>query len=408
MRILVVNKFFWSKGGSERVMFDLNRGYERAGHSVVPFAMASPDNRPTPFEPYFASNVDYEGARGLGALRAATRAIYSSDAKRRIRDLVRRTRPDVAHLHNFHHQLSPSIVDALREEKVPAVHTLHDYKVICPNYLLYTENRVCERCRSGRFHHAVVHRCVRGSRAASLVAWAEMTFHRWARTLERGVARFVSPSRFLGEKLVEFGVARERVRVIPNGIDASRFETAVAPGSDFLYVGRLSREKGLPTLLKALEQVPRARLTVTGTGPEERALRQEAQRLGSRVRFTGHLSRDGLLKRVRESRAVVLPSEWYENAPIAALEALASGVPVIASEIGGLPEIVRPRETGLLVPPGDPARLADALEVLEDDGELAFRLGARGREVVEREYSLTGQVDEMLSVLQEVASFASR
>jgi glycosyltransferase involved in cell wall biosynthesis len=405
MRILVVNKFFWPKGGSERVMFDLLAGYEAAGHDTVHFSMRSSRNRESPWAHRFVSEVAWD-ERGPGArLRAAARVVWSREAAAALRALVREARPDVAHLHNFHHQLSPSIVDALREESVPCVHTLHDYKVICPNYLLYTEGRVCERCRGGRFHHAVLHRCVRDEVGPSLVAAIEMTVQRLRGTLRRGIRTFVSPSTFLARKLEEFGWPADRVRVVPNGVDPSRFAVADRPGSGFLYAGRLSREKGLGTLFAAVDRASGVRLAVAGEGPAEEELRRSAS---ARIELAGHLERKELLARLRGARALVLPSEWYENAPLAALEALASGVPVVASRIGGNPEIVRDGETGLLFEPGDAEGLAERLRRLEADPQLAQRLGRRGREIVEREYSLSTQVSRMLGILEEVASSASR
>lgn len=408
MRILVVNKFFWVKGGSERVMFDLAGGYERAGHQVLHFAMRSARNLPSPWSEHFVSELSSKGGP-LQRLRAAGRVIYSREAARRIRQLVRSVRPDVAHLHNFHHQLSPSIVDVLRQEGIPAVHTLHDYKVVCPNWLLYTEGARCERCRGGRFHHAVLHRCVGGSRAASLVACAEMTWHRRARTLERGITLFVSPSRFLRDKLLSFGFARERIRVVPNGLDSAAFPRAEGPGSGFLYSGRLSAEKGLGGLLAALGRVPEARLTLCGTGPDEPELRALAQREApGRVQFAGHLGRQELLARIRGARAVVLPSACYENAPMSVLEALACAVPVVATDLGGTGEMVRDGVNGLLAPAGDTEALSERLIRLERDPDLAARLGRAGRGIVESEYSLDAQVSTMLSIFGEVAPSASR
>ena len=407
MKILVVNKFFWKKGGAERVMFELIDGYERRGHEVVSFAMASPQDEPSPQAPYFRPHVAYDDAGPLDRARAAIDAVYCADAKRRLARLLADTRPDVAHLHNFHHQLSPSIVDALREAGVPAVHTLHDYQVICPNYLLYTEGRVCERCRGGRFFEAVRHRCVRGSRLASAVACVEMTWHDTRQTLQRGIRRFVAPSRFLAGKLADFGFGRDTVRVVPNGVAPDAFPPAPAPGRGFVYAGRLSGEKGLRTAITSAGAAGVA-LEIVGDGPEAPTLHRLVGETGANVTFTGRLPRGNVLERIRAARAVVLPSEWYENAPIAALEALASGVPVIGAQIGGIPEIVRHGETGLLFPPGDVSALANGLRQLESDPELAFRLGRTGRDVVRREFSLDDQVDRMLEILAEVAPFASR
>ena len=407
MRILVVNKFYWEKGGSERVLFDLAHGYEAAGHEVIPFSMASTRNLPSPHADRFVPEVRWEGGGPLGALRAAAHVIHSAEAKARLAALLRDLRPDVAHLHNFHHQLSPSIVDALREAGIPAVHTLHDYKVVCPNYLLFTEGAVCERCAGGRFGHAVRHRCLRGSLAASAVGAVESAWHRARGTLERGIRVFVAPSRFLAGKIAAMGFGAP-TRVIPNGLDVSEILPATSAGEGFLYAGRLSREKGVGTLLEAVRRAGDIRLTVAGDGPDADRLRRSAADAGGRVRFVGALPRTEVLALARGSRAVVMPSEWYENAPMAALEALASGVPVIASAIGGLPEIVRDDDTGVLVPPGSPDALANALRSLQDAPERAHRLGRRGREVVEREYRLSDQVQRMLALLAEVASSGSR
>lgn len=403
MRVLVANKFFWPKGGSERVMFDLMAGYERAGHEVVPFSMKSAQNVSNDYEAYFVDEVDYGAVRGFSRVSAALNAVWSGAAKRKLEALIAKVRPDVAHLHNFHHQLSPSIVDGLREAGVPAVHTLHDYKVICPNYLLYTQNALCERCKGGRFWEAIRHRCVRGEAAPSVVAAVEMHFHRWRRTLERGIHRFVSPSRFLRDKLVEFGEAAERVAVVPNGLDLKSVPPGDGEGDGFLFAGRLSREKGVETLLRAVASTSSVRLTVAGTGPVESELRSMAAPLEGRVDFVGHLDRDELLGRVREARAVVLPSEWYENAPMSALESLASATPVIATSLGGLPEIVRNDETGRVVPPGDAGALGRALCELSEHPGRARRWGQRGREVVAEEYTLDRQVSRMLQVLEEAA-----
>lgn len=407
MRILVVNKFYWEKGGSERVLFDLAHAYAAAGHEVIPFSMASPRNLPTPWAGRFAPEVRWEGGGPLASLRAAAGVIHSREAKRHLAALLRDARPDVAHLHNFHHQLSPSIVDALREAGVPAVHTLHDYKIVCPNYLLFTEGAVCERCAGGRFGHAIAHRCVRGSVAASAVAAVESAWHRARRTLERGIRVFVSPSRFLADRARAMGF-RGRLEVVPNGLDAAAVRPATGPGEGFLYAGRLALEKGVATLVEAVRRDPALTVTIAGDGPEAEALRHAAAGAPERIRFAGALPRAEVLERVRAARAVVMPSLWHENAPLAALEAAASAVPVVASRRGGLPEIVRDDENGILVPPGDPEALAKALRSLQDSPDLAARLGRRGREIAAGEYRLSDQVARMLELLAEVASSGSR
>jgi glycosyltransferase involved in cell wall biosynthesis len=197
------------------------------------------------------------------------------------------------------------------------------------------------------------------------------------------------------------------VRVVPNGIDASEFPTSKGPGHGFLYAGRLSAEKGVGTLVEAAARA-RVPLEIAGDGPASEDLRRQAQRSGADIRFLGRLDREPLLERLWRARAVVLPSEWYENAPMAALEALASGVPVVGAAIGGIPEMVRDGETGLVFEPRNVEGLAACLVRLDAEPDFAHRLGARGREVVEREFSLADQVDRMLEILGEVTSSASR
>ena len=409
MKILVVNKFYWGKGGSERVMFDLSRGYQARGHEVAPFAMASDRNDPTAWSRHFAPESDWDGVGPLAKLGLAGRVIWSPAAARSLQGVLREFRPDVAHVHNFHHQLSPSILAELARAGVPVVHTLHDYKVVCPNYLLYTEGAVCERCGGGRFAAAVRHRCVRDSRAASFVAAVESAWHRARRTVESGVATFVSPSRFLAAKVTELGFRGGPVRVVPNGVEASRFEPATVPGERFLYAGRLSREKGIATLLAAVARQPAVRLDVAGDGPEAAAARASAESTApGRVRFLGHLEPRELGERMRAARAVVVPSEWYENAPMAVLEAAACGVPVVGARIGGIPELVRDADTGLLHRPGDADDLGEKLARLAREPETAARLGRSARRLVEDELSLDRQIRTMLGILGEVVPSASR
>jgi glycosyltransferase involved in cell wall biosynthesis len=409
MRILVANKFYWLKGGAERVMFDLNRGYEARGHEVVPFSMRSARNIPSAWASHFVSEIDFATPMSpFAQIGAALRTIHSREAAQRIRALIRSARPHVAHLHNFHHQLSPSIVEVLADERVPSIQTLHDYKWICPSYLLFTEGKVCERCKGGRFHEAVLHRCIHGSRAASAAAALEMVWHRAARTLERGIRLAVSPSRFLAEKLVEFGVDSARVRVVPNGVDLAGLAPAQRGGEGFLFAGRLSLEKGVGRLLEAVGQAPSVRLAIAGEGPLEETLRRRAEEIApGRVQFLGSLPREALLQRMRESRALVLPSECYENAPMVALEALGSGVPVIGARLGGIPEMVRHRVTGILVEPANAEALAAAIEEMEQDAESAQRWGRNGREMVSQEYQLDRQIERMVAILEEVSSSAS-
>jgi glycosyltransferase involved in cell wall biosynthesis len=376
MKVLLANKFFYDHGGPETVLFATRDLLRRAGHEVVDFAMAGPRNRPSPYASYFAPNVDLQAVRlAPGSLRTAVRFVDSGVAARNMRRLVRDTRPDIAHLHSINHQLTPSIIRVLREEGVPVVMTLHDYKLVCPAYTLLADGRICESCAGGRFYRAFTTSC-RGRVRSALLAAESYVQHRLRRSYE-GVSLFLSPSRFLARKFEEMGF-RRRIEVLPNpslaGEDATQ---RAARGSHVLFVGRVVPEKGLRTLCAAAQRSD-ARVTVVGDGPQLAELRRDFGHLAN-IEFAGRIEPERARTMMCEALAVVAPSEWYENQPMVILEAFAGGTPVIASDLGGNPELVRDGETGLLHLPGDVGDLAGKLAwAREHPGEMAA-MGERAR-----------------------------
>jgi glycosyltransferase involved in cell wall biosynthesis len=233
MRILQINKFHWLKGGSERYYFDLQNELKARGHEVAVFASRQPLNEPSPFEKYFAPEADYHGAGLLDGFKLARRVIHNEEAARGLRKLIEAFRPDIAHLHNFHHQLSPSILDVLHRSGVPIVQTLHDYKWVCPAYLFLSRGQVCERCGPGnRFGPVVSRRCHQESFLRSLVVYAESS-RSWARRDQEKVARFLAPSRFLKERVIAHGLQSGRVVHMPYFIREDRYRPAVKPGEGF-------------------------------------------------------------------------------------------------------------------------------------------------------------------------------
>jgi glycosyltransferase involved in cell wall biosynthesis len=245
----------------------------------------------------------------------------------------------------------------------------------------------CDSCRGGKLYNVALNRCIKGSLALSSLVMVEAYVHRALRLYEANVERFVVPSRFLLETLVAWGFARERFVHIPNFVDLEQFRPSKDVGRRFVYCGRLDRLKGVETLLRAAAAA-RQPLTIAGSGPDEARLRDIAQQSGSDVIFTGHLGKDALLALIREARAIVLPSEVPENAPLAVLEAYAAGRPVIGAANAGIPELIREGETGALFPTGDVAVLAETLKRFAalPDSRIAA-MGAAGRAWVEQDFS---------------------
>jgi glycosyltransferase involved in cell wall biosynthesis len=414
VRVIQVNKFHYVKGGAERYYVDLSAALVRAGHEVNHLAMAHPANLPGGEQDRFVTEVDYRAHRGLREkLVQAARTIHNPEAARLAGEMARRDGPALAHLHNIYHQLSPSVIDAFVHAGAPVVQTLHDYKLVCPAYLLLTKGAVCERCRGGRYWQATCHRCLLDSYAASLVATIEASWHRARGTYGR-VARFLCPSRFLLEKVASFGVPRERLVHLPYFVPLERYHPAPVPvraaGEPVtgVFVGRLSREKGVATLLDAMAALPpgMVRMEILGEGPLRGELEEKARRVcpDGRIRFLGYRAGDALHDTIRNASFAVVPSEWYENLPYGVLEPFALGRPVVGARIGGIPELVRDGETGRLFPSGDARALAAALAWMAGPQAGLAALGERARRVVERDHAEAPHLARLLKVYAEVAA----
>lgn len=401
--LLSINNYHYRRGGAEVVYLEQNALFERQGWTVMPFAMQHARNPATPWSRYFVDEIEFGQAYGTRRqLTNAMKIIWSTEARRKVEALVRAHRPSIAHAHNVYHHISPAIFGKLHDLGVPVVLTLHDLKIACPAYKMLTHDGVCERCRGGALWNVARHRCVKDSRALSTLIMLESIAHRALGCYRKHVTRFVVPSRFYLEKFVEWGWPRERFVHVPNFVDSAALEPGLDAGSGFVYFGRLAPEKGLKTLIRACAKAG-ARLQIVGTGPEEAALQQLSAALGADVEFLGYRSGADLHAVVRAARAVVLPSEWYENAPMTVLEAYALGRPVIGADIGGIPELIRPGETGLVVPSGSADALAAALAAMcdrPDTGVVA--MGRAGRDWVETEFTPAAYVQRLLALYADL------
>jgi glycosyltransferase involved in cell wall biosynthesis len=243
--------------------------------------------------------------------------------------------------------------------------TLHDLKLACPAYKMLTHDGVCERCNTGTLLNVIKHSCIKDSRTLSTIIYLEATVNRALRSYVNNVSKFVVPSKFYLEKFVEWGFNREQFIYIPNFIDVEKYQPDFNAGKYFLYFGRLGHEKGLLTLLKAAASA-KVPLVIAGSGPEEENLQRMAQEMDLEVKFLGYQSGEKLHSAICSARAVVLPSEWYENAPISILEAYALGVPVIGADIGGIPELIQEGKTGISFNSGSIDSLSQALRRIAD------------------------------------------
>lgn len=400
--LLSINNYHYRRGGAEAVFLEQNRLFEQLGWRVAPFAMHHAQNLPTPWSDYFVEEIEF-GAQysALEKLTKIPKVIYSLEARRKLDALLNKVRPHIAHAHNVYHHISPSIFGLLKRRGVPVVLTLHDLKLACPAYKMLTHDGVCERCKGGALHHVMLHRCVKNSLALSGMILLETLVHRALRCYTDHVDRLVTPSRFYLEKLVEWGWERERFVHVPNFVDCAVHRPNYTPGSAFLYFGRLGPEKGVRTLIEAAAAA-RVPLWIAGSGPEETMLRQHAAQLGADVTFLGYQSGDALHDCVRRARAVVLPSEWYENAPISVLESYALGKPVIGAAIGGIPELIREGQTGATFASGDAAALAAVLRDFADTpAKRLADMGHVARAWVENCFTAERYIERLMHLYSE-------
>ena len=342
MKILMANKFFYIKGGSETYYFALKRLLESKGHEVIDFSMKDDKNLESDYSDYFVEGVDYNGKMSKSAqLKAARNIIYSKEAKKKFERLVKDTSPDLVHLNIFQHQLSPSILDICKKYDLPTVYTAHDLKMLCLNYVMMTHGEICEKCKGGKYINCLKNKCVKDSSAKSLINVVEGYFHKWRKSYD-AIDEIITPSNFYRDKFIDFGVNPERVTHIPNFLDKEKPSVNKTDDSEkyFLYFGRLSREKGIMTLVKAVKDTDRL-LYIVGSGPCREEIEDyiKADKIDN-VKLLGFKSGQELTDIVGNAKAVILPSEWYENGPYSAIESLQLSRPIIGSDIGGIPELI--------------------------------------------------------------------
>ncbi|PZG26945.1 hypothetical protein C1I98_33630 [Spongiactinospora gelatinilytica] len=382
MRILHVNRFLYHQWDAESYLLalaDLQRG---RGERVAFFAARHPDNIAVPYEEHFPKYIPTDPLpRGpVGRLRGTGRMLWSSSARRGIGKVIEDFRPDVAHVHAIYHQLSPSVLSALRAARVPTVMTVHDYRPACLQ-------------EPGRRN---------GMPDAGLAVSLETWLHRRLRAYEP-VRRFICPSRFLAERLTRAGAQPGRVRVLDHFADGAGPPPKTEAGGPLVCVGRLGPEKGFDVAITAMGMLRGiGELVIVGDGPARSALERMADEVApGRVRVAGRLPQPEMSELIRSATALVVPSRSPENQPLAILRAFACGVPVIGTALGGVPELIVDGATGRLIPPDDPLLLSSAMLALLQNPREALAMGLACREVARRRFSAEGHLTALREVYSE-------
>jgi glycosyltransferase involved in cell wall biosynthesis len=326
--------------------------------------------------------------------------LYSLDARRVIGNLLVEDVPDLAHLHIYYGQMTPSILARLKAHAIPIVQTLHEYKLICPIGTMARNGKPCADCCDGSFWRAAFHRCNRGKLSRSLVTSLESYTSRILGAVKH-IDHFIAVTDFVRNTIIHFGISPDRISTVYNFIDVHAYKPQYKPGEYFLYFGRIEKIKGVMTLLAALKEVS-GTLLIAGEGGARTMVEREVEKHSLDAKLVGFRSGAELHDLIRGSRCVVVPSEWYETFGLAILEANALGKPVIASRIGGMPEVVRDGETGILFESGNIDELAQAMKRMWTDPAEAVQMGRFGRKLAEDVFGKERHYEKIMSVYNKV------
>ena len=402
MNILQINNFHFPKGGSDRYFLEVTRLLRDMGHDARTFSTDRKENTESEWlaiNPISGINTDR--ADGVSNLM---RFMYSPEARRRMRELLSKFRPEIAHLHIFYGQLTASIVKPLRDAGMPVVQTLHEYKLVCPTSGLFANGHFCDACQGGHYWHAVLQCCNRGSRARSIISMTEAYISDLLGVNEV-VDRFIAVSEFQKKELVRQGIPSEKISVLYHFTEISPApQTSI--GKYFLFVGRILEDKGIAILLSAYARLNPTSppLKVVGTGDEIERWKAYANDLGlaGRVEWLGYKTGAELNQLYRECYALINPSLLNETFGLTCLEAQAQGRAVIATRVGAFPEVVSDGVDGLLCEPGNPESLAEAMALLAHDSQLSLSMGYCGWEKANRMFSKQRHYQGLMYIYSEV------
>jgi glycosyltransferase involved in cell wall biosynthesis len=408
MKILLVNNFYYNRGGDCTYLFSLKKLLERKGHKVAVFSMHHPENFESEYSKYFVSYINYaeeiKNRNIYSGLKVLSRSIYSVEAKKNIERLIKDENPDIVHLNNIRHHLTPSIIYTIKKYNIPIVWTLHDYQLICPNISFLSHGKICERCKKRKYFWPPIVRCKKNSFLASAMAAFEHSIQMIAGVYDL-VDAYICPSRFLKDKFIEYGFKENTLHYLNYFTDSKSIDDTEWRGNYYLYIGRLSEEKGIKTLIDAAVKVNSHKLKIAGDGPlkEELIAYAKTKNADNHVEFLGHKNREEVGELLKNCKFLVIPSEWYEVTGLVILEAFACGRAVIGSRIGGIPEFVREKLTGLTFEPGNAGELSSKIEYLIRNPDKSEEMGKNGRLQIKEEINAEKHYVKLMEIYEAAA-----
>lgn len=368
MKVLLIHKFHYMLGGTETFHYNLANALIDAGHEVIYFSMSDERNIPCSQDKYFVSNVDYNDPNlsGIKKIKTGFKLIYSFEAKKNIEQLILDEKPDIAHIGLLHRQITFSVVDVLKKYNIPIVMHLHELTAVCPCYtMLRPDGSICSDCATSGYWNCVKNNCMKGSKAKSILAYVEALFLKQGNYYNK-IDLYIAECNFYKKLVEDAHFTNSPIIKMNNFLPIyQEYKSYTDYDNYILYFGRYAREKGVLTVLKAYSLMKCSeKLLLVGRGAEEKKIREfvKDNHLENRVIIKGAIFGSEMEHIIEKAKIVLVPSEWYENGAFVALQALAKGKIVVASDIAGLSEIIQDGNTGFLAQPGEPEDFARTIE----------------------------------------------
>ena len=390
----MANATWYPSGGDWTYIDNIVKIYESKGHSIIPFAMSDSRNFKTKYDKYFINNIDYSKLNNnkslINSLKVISNSIYSFDAVKKLNLLLNENTIDIAQLNNIHNIHTPAIIKILKIHKIPIVWRILDYKLICPNRTFLSNNTICEKCYKTKYYNCFINKCKKNSYPASFITTIESYFNKLM-PYYNNVDKFLFQSEFSRNLFIKYGFDIRKTDIIENpfnldnsieNINSSRIDKYI------LYFGRISKEKGLFTLYDAMKKIPNINLIVVGNGPDlNDSIDYINQHNITNIEFKGPKWGDELNPFIHKCEFVIVPSEWYEPNPYVVLQSFSHEKAVVASDIGGLSDMITNNENGMLFIPGDPNDLSKCIENLFYNNEKKAYLGKNAKIILKNKYN---------------------
>lgn len=405
MTILLITSSWYPSGGDWTYTKTLVDLFEERGDRVIPFAMQDERNFETPHEENFITNVNYNLLNGKKNLKniytTFTRAIYSKEAINKLRTIINENTIDVVHLQNIHNIHTLSIIPEIKKFNIPIIWRVLDYKIICPNRTFLNDGKICEACHINKYYMPAIKRCKKNSLSASIIVSLEAYFN-YLKGYYQMIDLYSFQSKFSRDLFIKYGFNIKKTHISPNPYKIS-VQSYSAKREYVTYIGRISAEKGIKTLIQAMKLIPNINLKIIGDGPQKNELEEYVKNEKiNNIKFEGKIWGEDLNVFLAKSLALIVPSEWYEPNPYVVLQAFELSVPVIASNTGGLTDMIQHDINGLLFDMGDEVDLAQTIKELNNSTDKQIELGKAGRKKLENYYNAASAFEDYYIELQNL------